>query len=127
MHAFPVIGRDHLDRVPRTAIEKRPIRTFARTLLTPDAQVRIDFDAPERRMIFVRHPEHACFNRTVLDTRRGSGAASATIGRDRKYARALLAGGLSVAFRHRPVFVYDVVHPLFEPRVTGVDRPSTLT
>src|SRR5215216_4598276 len=97
MHCFPIVRRYHLDRVPRTAIEKRPIRTFAGALLATDAQVRIDFDAPKRRMIFIRHPEHARFNRTVLDTCRRPGAACATIGGDRKYARSLLARGLSVA------------------------------
>ena len=127
MHGFPVVCWHHLDRIPRTAIEKSPVRTFAGALLTADAQVRINFDTAERRMIFVRHPEHACFDRTILDTCRRPGAAGATIGRDRKDARALLARGLSIAFRHRPVFDYDVEHPLLSLVITGVDRPSTLT
>src|SRR5690242_7220956 len=42
-------------------------------------------------MVLVRHPEHACFNRTVLDTGRRTGAASAAIGRDRKKRPRILA------------------------------------
>jgi hypothetical protein len=110
VHSFPIIRGHHLDRVPRTAIEERPIRTLARTLLTSDAEVRINFDSPERRMVFVRHPEHAGFNRTILNTRRRSCAARATISRDCQNAWPLFTRGLSVALRHGPVLVYDVVH-----------------
>ena len=70
MYGFPVVSRNHLDRVPRTAIEKCPVRTFARALLAADAEIRIYFDSPERRMVFIGNPEHAGFNRTVFDTRR---------------------------------------------------------
>ena len=70
MYRFPVVGRNHLDRVPRTAIEKRAVRTFARALLATDAEIRIYLDSSEGRVIFIRDPEHAGFNRTVFDTRR---------------------------------------------------------
>ena len=70
VHRFPIIRRDHLNRVPGTAIEKRSIRTFARALLAADTEIRIYFDSTERRMVFIGHPEHAGFDRTVLDTRR---------------------------------------------------------
>ena len=56
MYGFPVVGRNHLDRVPRTAIEKCPVRTFARALLAADAEIRIYFDSPERRMVFIGNP-----------------------------------------------------------------------
>jgi hypothetical protein len=68
MQSFPVVGRDHLDRVPGAAIEKCPVRAFAGALLAADAQIRIYFDSPKRRMVFIRHPEHACFDRAILDT-----------------------------------------------------------
>ncbi len=37
VHSFPVVSWHHLDRVPRTAIEKRAVGTFAGALLTADA------------------------------------------------------------------------------------------
>ena len=115
---FPVVSGYHVDRVPRTAIEKRPIRALAGALLTADTEIWVDFDSSKRRMVIIRHPEHTGFNRTILDTRRRSGAARATIGGDCEYARPFLAGRLSVALRHRPMFLYDVEHPFFSPRVS---------
>ena len=112
MDTFPVVGRHHLDRVPGTAIEKRAIRTFARTLLTADAEIRIDFDSAKRWMIFVGHPEHAGLNRTILDTRRRAGTTGAAVGGNRQDARPFFSGGFAVALRHWPVLVYDVVHLL---------------
>ena len=70
MYRFPVVSGHHLDSVPRTAVEKRAIGTFAGALLAANAQVRIYFDSSKWRMIFIGHPEHAGFNRTILDTRR---------------------------------------------------------
>ena len=67
MHRFPVIRWHHLDRVPGAAIEKRAIRPFADAFLAADAEIWIDFDAAERRMILVGYPEHACLNGTVFD------------------------------------------------------------
>ena len=112
MHRFPVVRRHHLNRIPGTTIEKRTIGTLACTFLTSYAQIRIYFDSPERRMVFIGHPEHAGFNRTVLDAGRRPGTAGATVGRDGQYPRALLTGRFPVALRHWPVFFYDVVHPL---------------
>ena len=110
MYSFPVIGGNHLDRVPGTTIEERAIRTFARTLLAPDAEIRIDFDSAERRMIFVGHPEHAGLDRTILDTRRRTGTTGAAISGNRQDARPLFSRRFAVALRHWPVLVYDVVH-----------------
>ena len=110
MYAFPVISWHHLDRVPGTTIEKRAIRTFARTLLAADAEVGIDFDSAKRRVILIGHPEHARFDRTILDTRRGTRATGAAVSGDRQDARPLFSGGFAVALRHWPVLVYDVVH-----------------
>jgi hypothetical protein len=110
MHAFPVVGWHHLDCIPGTTIEKRTIRTFACTLLTADTEVRIDFDSSKRRVVLIRHPEHARFDRTVLDTRGRTGATGAAVGGNREDARPLFSGGFAVALRHGPVLVYDVVH-----------------
>ena len=96
MHSFPVVSRHHLDRVPRTAIKKRPIGTFAGTFLTTDAEVRIDLDTSKRRVVFIRHPEHARLDRTLLNARRRAGATGAAVGGDGKYARALLSLRLPV-------------------------------
>ena len=111
MNCFPVVCRNHLDRIPGTTIEKRAVRTFAGALLTADTEVRIYFDSTKRWVVFIRDPEHTGFDRAILDTRRRSGAARAAIGRDREYAWPLLARRFSVALRHRPVFVYDIEHP----------------
>src|SRR5215831_18291367 len=104
MHRFPIICRNHFDRIPGTAIEKRPIRAFARTLLTSDAEIRIDFDAAERRMIGVGYPKHTGLDGTVFDASGRAGAASTAISCDREDAWLLLALRLTVADRHRPLF-----------------------
>ena len=111
VYSFPIIRRHHLDRIPRAAIEKRTIRTFARTLLTSDTEIRIYFDSSKWRMVLVGNPKHTGLNRTVLDTRRRSGAASATIGGDGENTWPLLSSRFPVALRHRPMFFYDIEHP----------------
>ncbi len=73
-------------------------------------------------MIFVWDPEHARFDRTVFNTRGRTRAAGAAISRNCQNTRPFLPSSLSVAFRHWPVLFYDVEHPLFEPRVSVVDR-----
>ena len=112
MYAFPVVSRHHLDRVPGTTVEKRTVRTFARTFLAADAEIGIDFDSAKRRMVFVRHPEHAGLDRTILDTGRRPGASGAAVGGNREDTRPLFSGGFAVALGHWPVLVYDVVHVL---------------
>jgi len=96
MHAFPILGRNHLDRVPRATIEKSPVRPFTRAFLTANAKVGIDFDASEWRVILVRNPEHTRFDRTVFDARRRTGATGAAIRGDGKNPRFLLARGFAV-------------------------------
>jgi hypothetical protein len=97
MHGFPIISRHHLDCVPGTTIEERAVWSFAYAFLTADAEIRIDFDTAEWRMIFVRHPKHAGFDRTVFDAGWGACAPRAAIGGDRKNSRSLLARRLAVA------------------------------
>jgi hypothetical protein len=108
--SFPVVGRNHFNRIPGTAVEKSAIRSLADAFLATDAEIWIDFDAAERRVIFIGHPEHACFNRAILDAGRRTGATRAAVRRDSKDARPFFASCLAVAFRHGPVFFYDVEH-----------------
>ena len=112
MHCFPIRGRNHLNRIPGTAVEKRSIRSFARAFLTADAKIRIDFDASEWRMIFVRHPEHAGFDRAVFDAGRGTGATCAAVGRDGQYSWRFFARGFSITDRHWPMLFNDIEHAL---------------
>ena len=113
MHRLPIVCRNHFNRIPRTAIEKGSIGAFARALLTANAEIGIDFDATERRMIFVRHPEHAGFDGTVLNASGRAGAASAAVSRDGENARSLLALGFPITNRHRPFLFDDVESGLF--------------
>jgi hypothetical protein len=110
MHRFPVVSWHHLNCVPGTAIEESSVRAFADALLATDAEVGIDFDPAEGRVIFIRNPEHTRFNRTVFDTGGRTGATGTTVGCDGKYARPLLTSCLTIALRHGPMFVYDVIH-----------------
>ncbi len=110
MHSFPVVGRYHFNRIPGTAVEKSTIRSFADAFLAADAEIWIDFDAAKRRMIFVGHPEHARFDRAILDAGRRASATSAAVRRDSKYARPLFTSCFAVAFRHGPMLFYDVEH-----------------
>src|SRR5213078_1045072 len=113
MQCFPIIGGHHLNSVPGTAIEKRTVRSFADTFLTADTEIRIDFDAAKRRMVLVRDPKHAGFDRTVLNASWRTGAAGAAIRSDRQDARFLFARRLAIAYGHGPMFVYEVVHHRF--------------
>lgn len=97
MYRFPIVGWHHFDRIPGAAVEEGAVRAFADALLAADAEIRIYFDASEWRMIFVGHPEHASFNRTILDARRRARATGATVSGDCKYSRPLLAGRLAVS------------------------------
>ncbi len=96
VHGFPIIGGDHLNGVPRAAIQKSAVRALADAFLAADAEVRIDLDAPEWRVIFVGHPEHTRFNWTILDAGRRTGTPGAAVGSYRKDARSLLACCLAI-------------------------------
>jgi hypothetical protein len=97
MHGFPIIRRHHFDCIPGTPIQECAIWSFADTFLTANAEIRINFDASEWRVIFVGDPEHAGFNGAVLNASRRSRATRAAVGCDRKYSRSLLAGRFTVA------------------------------
>ena len=112
MHGFPIIRRNHFDRIPRAAVEEGAVRAFAGALLTTNAEIRIDFDTAKGRMIFVGHPEHAGFDGAVFDAGGGAGAAGATVSGDGEDAGPFLARGFAVAFRHGPMLFYDIEHVL---------------
>lgn len=110
VHRFPVVGRHHFNCVPGTPIKESAIRSFADAFLAADTEIRIDFDAAKWRVIFIGYPEHARFNRAILDAGRRSRATGAAVRCDSKYARLLFASCFAVAYRHGPMFFYDVVH-----------------
>ncbi len=55
---FNFFGRNHIDRVPWTAVQECSIRSLGCAELAADAKLRVDGDAAERRMLLVRHPVH---------------------------------------------------------------------
>ena len=112
MGCFPFLCGNHLDGVPGTAVEKRAVGAFAGAFLAADAEVRIDFDAAEGRMVFVRYPEHAGFYRAVFDTGGRARATRAAIRGDGQYSWLLLARRFTVARRHGPMFFDDLDHAL---------------
>jgi hypothetical protein len=85
-------GVDHGDRVPGTAIQKTPIRPFTNAFLAADAQNGIHLDPSKGRIIFVRYPEHAIFDRAIFHACRGAGAPCAALGDNRQFFRFLFAG-----------------------------------
>lgn len=96
MHRFPIIGRHHFNRVPRAAVKKRAVGSLAGALLAADAEIRIHLDATEWRMVLVRYPEHAGFDRTVFNASWRAGATRTAVGSDRKDAWSLFARRLAV-------------------------------
>src|SRR5947209_16235286 len=110
VHGLPVFGRDHLDCVPGAAVEERAVGAFADALLAADAEVRVNLDATEGRVLVVGHPEHAGLDGTIFDAGGRARAARAAVGRDRQQARLLLARRLAVALGHRPMFLDDFDH-----------------
>lgn len=70
MYSFPVVSWNHLNCVPGTSVQERAVWPFTNTLLTTDAEIRIDFNPSERWVVFIGNPKHASFNRTILDARR---------------------------------------------------------
>ena len=126
MHRFPIIRGNHLDRIPGAAIQECPIRTFAGAFLAANAEIRVNFDAPERRVIFVRNPKHASFNRAILGARRRARAPGAAIGRDGQDARPFLARGFAVADGHGPVLLYDVEHFLISSFPYSLDNELSI-
>src|SRR5712691_2413301 len=88
---FDLGNIDHDDGVPWAAIQEAAVRTLAKALLAPDALDGINLDAAKRRIVLVRHPEHAIFHRTVLHAGGRSRATGAALGDDGKFFRLLFA------------------------------------
>ncbi len=65
-----LLDRDHLDGGPGAAVEERAVRTVACTLLAANAQVRVNFDPSERRIVLVGNPVHAVFDGAIGYARR---------------------------------------------------------
>ena len=116
MLSFPLVCGDHLDGVPRAAVKKRAVRPLAGAFLASNAEIRINFDAAKRRVIFVRDPEHAAFYRAIFDAGRRPGAAGAAVGRDGEDFGFLFARRFPIALRHRPVFLDDLYHDWLQVR-----------
>src|SRR5947209_19529258 len=104
MDSLPVFGRHHLDCIPGAAVKERAVRSFAYAFLTAYAEVRINLYATERRMVHVRDPEHAGFNRAIFYAGWRASTTRTAVRCDCKNLRLLLARGLTVAFRHRKMF-----------------------
>jgi hypothetical protein len=98
VNGFPIISGDHLNCVPGAAIQKCAVWSLADAFLAADAEIWINFDASEGRVIFVGDPEHAGFDGAILDASRRSRAPRAAVGCNRKYSRSFLARGLAIAF-----------------------------
>src|SRR5579864_8784249 len=74
----------HNNGVPRAPIQEASIRPLADALLAADAENRIYLNSPKRRIVFIRHPEHAVFYRTILHASRRAGTTRAALGDDRQ-------------------------------------------
>src|SRR5713226_550355 len=90
---FDLGNIDHDDGVPRAAIQEAAVRAFTEALLAPDALEGVNLDASERRIVLVRHPEHAIFHRAVLHASRRSRATRAALGDYGQFLRLFLACG----------------------------------
>ena len=75
MLAFVPLQRNHIDRIPRTPVQKGAFGTFACAQLTANAEKRIDLNASEGGVFLIGYPDHAVFNRTIINTGGGAGTA----------------------------------------------------
>ena len=84
---------DHHNGIPGAPVQEAPIRPLAQALLATNAKNRIHLNPSERRMILIRHPEHAVFHRTVLHARRRPRASRAALRDHRQFFGFLLSRG----------------------------------
>src|SRR5579862_1418080 len=92
-HGFHFFDGNHLDGVPRAAVQESAIRPLAGALLAADAQHGIYFDVAEGRMLVVGHPVHAVGHRAIGHAGRRTRAAGAAFGDDGEFLGPLLARG----------------------------------
>ena len=99
---FHLGGIDHHDGVPGAAIQEAPVGSFADALLAPNTEDGIDLNTSERRIVLIGDPEHAIFNRAVLNAGRRTSAPSTAFGDDGQFFGFLLAGrGKALGFRFK--------------------------
>jgi len=79
---FHLLGRNHLNGVPRAPIQKTSIRAFAGALLAANTELRINFDTSEGRVVFILHPIHAVRDGAIRNAGRRTGAPGAALGDD---------------------------------------------
>src|SRR5437764_6343776 len=115
VHGLPVFRGNHLDCVPRAAVEESAVGAFADALLAADAEVWVNLYATEGRVVVVGNPEHARLDGAVLDAGGRACTARTAVGRDGEQARLLLARRLAVALRHRPMLFDDFDHAARTP------------
>src|SRR5215471_1512376 len=73
-------GVDHSNGIPGAAIEEAAVWAFADALLASDAKDGVDLNAAKGWMVLIGHPEHAVFDRAVLDAGRRAGASGTALG-----------------------------------------------
>ena len=101
-------GVEHDDGVPGAAVEEAAFGTFADAFFAADAEERVDFDAAEGWVVVVGNPEHAVFDRAVLDAGGRAGASGAALGDDGELFGLFLAhGGEALGARLLLEFVRD--------------------
>jgi len=96
--ALDILDRYHVDGVPRAAIQECAIGAFAGAFFAANAEVRINFDAAKRRMVFVGNPIHAILDGAIRHARGRAGTTGATFRNHGEFARLLLARRIN-AFR----------------------------
>ena len=84
-------GIDHYNRIPGTAVEEASVRPFADAFFTANAKYGVDLNSAERRVVFIRNPEHAIFHRTILHASRRPCATGAAFRNDRQLFRFLFS------------------------------------
>src|SRR5580658_995787 len=92
-HGFDFLDGDHLDGVPRAAVQEGAVGPLADALLAADAQHGVHLDVAEGRMVLVGHPIHAIGHRTIRHAGRRTGATGAALGDDGQLLGPLFARG----------------------------------
>ena len=94
---FDFFGGDHFDGVPGAAVEERAVGAFGGTLLAPDAELRINFDAAEGWVVLIGDPVHAVGDGAIGHAGGRARAARAALGDDGEFLGFLLARGFDAA------------------------------
>jgi hypothetical protein len=92
---FHFFGGDHLDGVPRAAIQKTSVGAFAGALFAANTELRINLDTAEGRVLLVPHPIHTILNGAVRNAGWRTGATGATLGDNSYFLGFFLARGVN--------------------------------